>query len=1358
MEGNRYNLKKAQEEAPKLTQNITSGEVSGYSESTRKDALENIRKVLAERDLDQQLDKVQQIFGVSDKDLESPDFIKWIKDGISRDMASEYIKVSKLVIKLSSNPVWKELLQTDDVKKIIKGGIISRLRYYKIFLFYEREDLKVIEENIPGIIDSEIIEAKKEIALQAFMDDSTRHDVVEFLSGYPLINKDILKDVAISHFKTFLDQQPFVRIRDYNYAGINHINIYYDSIVLQKLQVCIEDYGLTMEDVGPFLEAKILPFVQEGKIKEIPVFNGNHLPNDAINRLEHEINNAKVHEDVFREARLSKDSTPADILEVIESSREKLLKNWETRQEALQKTAEMLDAFNIQQPERNRILMDCLVKLAVLNQKYDILEQYKDVLKMTDENFINFKTEFGNRLFISAIQNQYYAQAAEFLQKFELDETNIPVIFQEAWERSDWRAVVSLARYFPICQTRYEALLNDQKNISSDLSQSFTDRRKAIEILSGLALGGDVNISSYFLEVLGQRSVSKDIVESKWSLDSTQEAAFLFLMRLDNPQSNRALFDLLENESISHAVKYAIIKKLIRPDRFFLNKDGKGGLKKWIYSKPIEEVDWRDLRFIRSMMDTIPSTELREKSLSSSFMIGSQSLENRGLYNVWQERFGNIPENAFFQLAHFCLEDSGLMDKFQRLYTSIRRENTKKDSLLYGIVNCLEISTELHELLINKLKEVDFGSKEDADILAGVLRKVVFLNSVQKIIQHSDYDEYTESDGENEQKSPVSTPDNIKEIFLRPITNLSELENLLSEAATAQIQEILPNEQITTEKVEKVIKQWGDIEPVFTYLKRNPNLKNYIAEMFANFDSSENWKTWRYNLENTTIKKQIGYLSSEQLEIWQNNHVAEVGDFEIQEGSSSKPEQVRRILIDAIVRDRHINNEQAEGTQLPFAQRILEKALLGLDENLEQGQKNLAEATKQVNDLASKLDVLILSANSSRVEQTLTTILPPDKTLTPSSKIENSLKALRPFLSPETFEIIWQTYKNIPEKTAISGSVLMSPDIRQALAVKLQDIKQQANEISNSTIWQELELPFSTVPEISAIYQKRAELKAISEILRLADLSPRQIALNILTEGKKKEEGTAISSTLENLKKVFKDCAFTQDLKNVEFLLKEQSQFTGKRRLAMVLSDNPSFLWQAGKYPIGNGSCQHYAEGSMSQSLMGYVGDAHIKVSYLFDINSLSENLKTKIKDGVSLGEIIDQAKPSEILQAVVARSIVKLGKDEQGKPAIFIEPTYSVINKGDSSMDRYFNLFTDLFVTEPMKSKLYRGSGTDQLSIPASRNPEGQYEDGADGNAGHAGMGIQTSSYTISAKLISKDYTSSLEEEIIENMRRSSY
>src|SRR3989344_2824817 len=1296
MKSERYNLEKAQEEAQKLTRKVESGEVSDPTEAEKlKQRTESEEKFIDEKKTRKLLREFRYFHGRESDEVRS--FINAFRANPSREIQENVIK-SMLTIHPTEGAVFTENI--NDVISIQKtlrlsGEIIQQSLELQLALKKSFSNFQ--HDYVKNLID----------AVGAFPLPKSFWQSIEFQDG---LKKYWDRDTSLS------DSHP-------NLDFIRHL---------------INEYL-------PLLLTTIFP--------DPKIFNADERVRSKAKSL---INI------VLNYSSISAVALVADIASVF--SMDKTDPSIEALLPKIEKGILSVIKENVDHPSP-----------LYAKKRIEGAFHAREVFGFSKE----LGEDIGKRGMLEHISSYENFEGAKVIKEmFRFPDSIITDLFETAQKTKKWDSVIKLANHFPECGELYKNAIAKGREVIS-ASQNTKERKEAIEMFAGLIINGDSQFLQDLVNIVSERSKNQEPKETKTGFTPIQEAAFAVLYRLDNPESNTALFSLLTNKTIPPVVKRSILTKLTTSGSSFQQEQGYAilipghpDLRSWLHSKELKDLNWDDLSFYHDI-ENIASSETRESSkLYASEVIAGFSLQHESCYEIWAQQYPDIPKDTFLLLSKILQANPSeevwngyrgdVMEKFQTLYKSLRREGSKRDLLLSAIASCLTINPELLNLVVDKLSDIDFGKKEDADKLARILKITAFLNSVQNIINHSDYEEvdygeYGEFEGENEQKNPISTPDNIKEIFLRPITDLSELENLLSEAATIQIQEILPNEQITAEKVEKVIEQWADIEPIFTYLKSHPNLKTYIAEMFASFDSKENWKAWRYDLEDRTVKKQVGHLSPEQLEIWQNNHVAEVGDFEIKEGPLSKPEQVRRLLTDAIVRDRHINNEQAEGVRLPFAQRILEKALLGLDENIEQGQKNLAETTQQINRLASKLDILILSANSSRVEQTLNAILPPNKNLTPSSKIENSLKALRPFLPPEVFEGMWQTYKDIPAKTTVSGNILISPDTRQALGAKLQDIKQQADEISSSTIWQELELPPSVVPETSTIYQKRAELKAILEILRLADLSPRQIALNILTEGKKKEEGTAISSTLENLKKVFKDCAFTQDLKNVEFILKEQTQFTGKRRLVMVLSDNPSFLWQAGKYPIGNGSCQHYAEGSMSQSLMGYVGDAHIKVAYLFDINSLPENLKTKIKDGLPLGEIVDQASPPEILQAVVARSIVKIGKDEQNRPAIFMEPTYSVINKGDISMDRYFNLFTDLFVVEPMKSKLYRGSGSEKLNIPPSRNPEGQYEDGAVGNAQNAGMGIQTSSYSISAKSIGKDHTPTTEEElIIENMRRS--
>jgi len=69
--------------------------------------------------------------------------------------------------------------------------------------------------------------------------------------------------------------------------------------------------------------------------------------------------------------------------------------------------------------------------------------------------------------------------------------------------------------------------------------------------------------------------------------------------------------------------------------------------------------------------------------------------------------------------------------------------------------------------------------------------------------------------------------------------------------AVEKIQTVLPHPEITQAKVQTVQEAWYDnLEPIFTYLSRYPDLKHYIAEMVVHMDTAEAWQAWRYNKDN----------------------------------------------------------------------------------------------------------------------------------------------------------------------------------------------------------------------------------------------------------------------------------------------------------------------------------------------------------------------------------------------------------------------------------------------------------------------------------------------------------------------------
>jgi len=876
-----------------------------------------------------------------------------------------------------------------------------------------------------------------------------------------------------------------------------------------------------------------------------------------------------------------------------------------------------------------------------------------------------------------------------------------------------WDLVIKLKSHFSECEPIFQEFFAEQKEITKNNELPFAERRKAFDILAGLTKNGEASVGQEFSEIISARAKQKEIADSKWGLDPLQEGAFYTLMRLDNSDSNRALFGLVFNENIDSTIKYAVLKKLLRNDSGFLNSQLKENLHAWLYSTSPKQADWHDMQFIGEIQK-IPSKELRDKSLKSLSILKGFDLSIFPLYKTWSEKYSNIPQNVFLQVLEldWACESEGLLDKFQKLFSNIRKESSKKDSLLYGITNVLETDTQILKLLGEKLATIDFGSKQDADSLSELLRRIVFLNRIEKIKSYqSDDDQYDRDEDYEEQSRGKQLPPEISEIFSKEAKNLNELVSLVKEVATRKFQEILPNENITAEKIEAIGKEWGDLEPICTYLGRFPSLKEYVAEIVANIDTVGGWKNWRYDLKNEGVKNQVGHLSEEQLEIWRGDYFSEIGDIMVAETGSDKPKQIQHILQEAVLQHRHIFNPEMGQNKNEFISKTLEAIFTEMAKTPDRQSEIIDSEIKNISSDARSIDAIINFNNLSRVRQGIELILSASAEITPSSKIKNTVGFISAYLPAELRKVLESNYSRLEDQKKMTADELFTSEMRQAIEQKTREVEENYQNALNSDIWGEYQLDKNNAKNLEQFYQKRQELKSTIDLLRLLDLSNKLIATNRMAEKEGKKGGETITSVLERLKKYFKDSPLVQDISNVEFILKEKIDFGEKRRLAMIFTDNAQMLWQAGKYPLGNSSCQHYAEGSYANQLMGYVGDPNCKVAYLVDLNRLSQDIRDEIEER-GIEEAKDRIPKQDLLNASLARSIIKMTKDRKEEPVILLEPTYTVVYKGDTSMDRYFNLFVDLIVAEPMKAKMARGGGNDSVIKGRSLSPEGQYED----------------------------------------------
>ncbi|HPL56109.1 MAG TPA: hypothetical protein PLC05_01240 [bacterium] len=983
----------------------------------------------------------------------------------------------------------------------------------------------------------------------------------------------------------------------------------------------------------------------------------------------------------------------------------------------LQKAMDIKRKFNIDDQsfaETSHILILDNLKSGNINNVVKI----QKVFSISDEKLLNPEyVALTERALVLNFKKGDRDSIEKIKEKFLLSLNTTEFIknqYQGYISEEEWDLVVRLKSSFPECDLIFQEFIAKQKEIAKNGELPFFERKTAFDILAGLVKNGETTVAQEFSEIISARTKQKEIPESKWGLDPLQEGAFYTLMRLDNPDSNSALFGLMFSENVNSTVKYAILKKLLRNDSSFLDSQFKENLHAWLYSVSPKKADWRDLQFI-SEIQKIPSKELRDKSLKTLWLFKSLDFSVFPLYKTWSEKYNNIPQKVFLQIVDldWTCESEGLLDKFQKLFTSIRKENSKKDSLLYGITNVLEADSRILKLLGEKLSGIDFGSKQDADSMSELFRRIIFLNRIENIknYQQDEYDLYEEDEDYEEQEQEEQLSPEIAEIFSQETKTLNSLVAIIKEVATKKFQEILPNENITAEKIEAIETQWGDLEPIFTYLGRFPSLRGYIAEIVANIDTEEGWKKWRYDLTSEGVRGQIGHLSEEQLEIWKGDYFSEIDDIVVAETGSDKPKQIQHILREAVLQHRHIFNPEMGQNRNEFIQKTLEEVFAEMEKTPDRQSAIIEREVKKILADSRSIDAIIDFNNLPRLRQSVDLIFSAGPEISPSSKIKNIVGFISSYLPRELRRVLEDNYSALEDQKKMAADSLFTSRMREAIEQKAREVEEDYRKTLDSDIWERFQLDKSNLKNLEQFYQKRQELKSATDLLRLLNLSNKLIATNRIVEKEDKKGGETIVSVLERLKKYFKDSPLLQDIDNIDFILKERIDFGGKRRLAMIFTDNVQMLWQVGKYPLGNGSCQHYAEGSYARQLMGYVGDPNCKVAYLIDLNRLPQEIRGEIEEK-GFEEVKDEIPRQELLNASLARSIVKMTKDHSEKPVILMEPTYTVVYKDDVSMDKHFDLFVDLMVAEPMRAKIARGGGSESVIVGPSLSPGGQYED----------------------------------------------
>jgi len=876
-------------------------------------------------------------------------------------------------------------------------------------------------------------------------------------------------------------------------------------------------------------------------------------------------------------------------------------------------------------------------------------------------------------------------------------------------------------------ENRYAAT---KEKLMAFVEEKSTPLNKSLgEALAELAKNGDADLLSYLASTLRERTKpTKGENEERgvMGFSPIQEVSLRTLFHVDNPIANEHLLALVSISDIDPRVRSLILKNLVTEKHGFFPEN----MRTWAETELTDKKSkfpWEDLRYLQAT-NQISSADIRRKSLKylddafESFTKGNISPSE-----FQRKACGSVPDNIFLPLWKFTRGDGALLEKFNGLYKTTKA-STEKDALLFGIVNALSIDKKTLDKVIDRLNEIDLETPGTAQELSTVLKTLSFLDTVERELGQS-------------REETLSILDS-------QVESLSSLNESLKQIAVQKIKEVLPHDAINADAIQSLWEHWGSLEPIFVYAGKMAS-SNYdgtlqlLAEMVAHMDAPayEEWKEWRYNLQDRKVQDQIGHLTEHQLEVWKGNHFAELGDIMIATNPSDKPKQILR-FIEGSLREGHIYNSQIHTSDRhKFIQERLGQVYTSIGEHPEQKETVLNGAIELLQIDIEKIDAIIRFGNLPKLEQALA-LFSGDKPLPVNAKTKNTIGFLSQFLSKEKFQEIEKAYKEAEKGEApnIEASRIIDTSTGEVLSAKMGEIKKKYEETIQTDIFDQYGLNKEQLKNIGQFYQKRQELKALLDLYRVSALDVKRIATNRISDRIDKK-GETLTKVIESLKTYFKDNpTFTQDIENIHSVISQREDLGAKRRLAMIVTDSPQMLFQAGKYPLGCSSCQNY-EGipEWNKALAGYVADAHIKVSFLIDLNKLPDSIRIEI-ESKGFEEVKESIPHQELLDASVARAIAKISKiSETGEPTLFIEPTYSSINKGDLSMDKYFNIFLELMDSEPMGIRLVRGGGSENVSLPKSRNPNGQYEDCAAGNAGHAGMGIKTGSYTMSARFIDK-------------------
>jgi len=507
-----------------------------------------------------------------------------------------------------------------------------------------------------------------------------------------------------------------------------------------------------------------------------------------------------------------------------------------------------------------------------------------------------------------------------------------------------------------------------------------------------------------------------------------------------------------------------------------------------------------------------------------------------------------------------------------------------------------------------------------------------------------------------------------------------------------------------------------------TYSVSQPNIdRDYLTRIINSFNSITGIKGWRdFKYRNIISGEFFKFLTTRQQEVWASN--ISYDDIEpLREKFKNHPQRIHNFFMEAFKNYEPIGPLTTDELEIHnFILTLLrDSPEFGSDDYYEFLTNKLDDIQKPLNialDRKNLLDYLEFNLNKFSRGNNINL-----------NSFDYDLKILSSYLTSDEIEIITENYKN----TKIKGLKICNSEdlIPDNIYIKLQEKFENNKNIYTEAIYKinntyNLELTTNSKDLFKVLNEIRNKpsVKIRSQILKILSANSLDIAKNKLGENSNDD----LTQVVKSLNEYFQFTGFNELFQNIRTEISNR-EFESSE-LIYIFSDSPLLISVCGECPQGSNSCQNYTNGSQREKLASYIGDSHNKVAYAIDKSKLTpEQIKIILTKGPNSPEfnLIEK----EILPAIVARSIIKLGRSSSNNPSIIMEPVYTNQNKSNHTYDAGFIRFLNsMFTTEDGFNVYAPHQETNGATLPISENKYGTYEDRTVLSGSGTGIGAEYS------------------------------